>query len=831
MGRVGFTIAVAMMVALCAGAERARGQCTYEWDAREPVPGLSGGLYVRASLSWDPDNTGPLPPVLVVGGDFTNIAGFPVNNIAMWDGQAWHSFGQGINGTVYSLAVWNGDLIAGGQFTMAGGAAARSVARWNGTTWQPIGDWVSGTVYAIAVFNQELYIGGNFSNPLTFSSRLARWDGIGWQSVGASPSQEIHTLCVYDGTLVAGGDFSSIGGISTLGIARWDGTSWLGFGSGTTGNVFATVVNDGQLFIGGDFTGVSGVSASRVARYDGSSWHALGSGTTGHVWSLSKFNNEVVVGGQFSSAGGVFGTSSVARWNGSAWGALEFGVGGTIYSLCAHDERLVAGGVFWGYRGYRISQYVGGMWRPFGEATNAPVRAMLEFQGTAVAAGDFTFFRGAPVKRITAWDGSAASAAFGSFSSNLLTLSVHDGELHAAGFYRVLRWNGTQWHYLDPAPAGFVNCLTSFGGELYAGGQFSSAGVNAVKNIGRWNGTSWQEVGAGTNGTVNAAIEFEGRLVIGGAFTSAGGAMTNRVAAWNGSYWTPLGTGMNGQVNVLRVFNGQLIAGGTFTTADGLAANRIAKWNGVSWEPLQGNANQSVTVVSALAELGDTLVVGGTGTASNVSLGRYLARWDGNTFFPIGIDTTSPVLSLLVYSGRLLVGSDYPNNPYGANPIYFSQFIPQGDVPAISEHPSSPRVCVGSSISLRSTATGDGALSYRWRKSGVELVDGGEMMGTNTDTLVFVHAGVGDAGEYDCVVKLNDCTQATSNSATLTVYPTNTADGNGDGTVDGRDVQGMVDALVGFSPVSAALCAYELNGDGIVSKADVDAFVGRVLGS
>ncbi|MEK6643804.1 MAG: hypothetical protein AABZ08_07830, partial [Planctomycetota bacterium] len=52
----------------------------------------------------------------------------------------------------------------------------------------------------------------------------------------------------------------------------------------------------------------------------------------------------------------------------------------------------------------------------------------------------------------------------------------------------------------------------------------------------------------------------------------------------------------------------------------------------------------------------------------------------------------------------------------------------------------------------------------------------------------------------------------------------------GDGVKDGRDVQVFVDSLVNHGPVSAGLCAYELNGDGIVSEADVEGFVGRLVG-
>src|SRR4051812_46792590 len=44
-------------------------------------PGPDGSL--GAMINWDPDGPGPLPTMLVVGGDFTTAGGAPANHIAM----------------------------------------------------------------------------------------------------------------------------------------------------------------------------------------------------------------------------------------------------------------------------------------------------------------------------------------------------------------------------------------------------------------------------------------------------------------------------------------------------------------------------------------------------------------------------------------------------------------------------------------------------------------------------------------------------------------------------------------------------------------------------
>src|SRR5438445_2203855 len=78
-------------------------------------------------------------------------------------------------------------------------------------------------------------------------------------------------------------------------------------------------------------------------------------------------------------------------------------------------------------------------------------------------------------------------------------------------------------------------------------------------------------------------------LYAGGNFTTAGGSTANSIAKWNGGSWSALGspvTGMNNEVVALAVSGSDLYAGGVFTTAGGSAANSIDRWNGRSWSAL-----------------------------------------------------------------------------------------------------------------------------------------------------------------------------------------------------------------------------------------------------
>ncbi|MBK8915482.1 MAG: immunoglobulin domain-containing protein [Phycisphaerales bacterium] len=79
----------------------------------------------------------------------------------------------------------------------------------------------------------------------------------------------------------------------------------------------------------------------------------------------------------------------------------------------------------------------------------------------------------------------------------------------------------------------------------------------------------------------------------------------------------------------------------------------------------------------------------------------------------------------------------------------------------ISDHPDPVNVCTGGMASFSVTATGQGTLSYQWKR-GVTNV------GTNSPSLTINPVGPGDAGNYTCVVT-GECGPATSNAAALTI--------------------------------------------------------------
>src|SRR5580700_4417697 len=74
---------------------------------------------------------------------------------------------------------------------------------------------------------------------------------------------------------------------------------------------------------------------------------------------------------------------------------------------------------------------------------------------------------------------------------------------------------------------------------------------------------TWSTVGVGTNNSVTSMTVNNGNLFTGGQFTTAGGNTANYFAKWNGAIWSsPGGTSMNSSVNALTVQNATVTAGG-----------------------------------------------------------------------------------------------------------------------------------------------------------------------------------------------------------------------------------------------------------------------------
>jgi hypothetical protein len=90
--------------------------------------------------------------------------------------------------------------------------------------------------------------------------------------------------------------------------------------------------------------------------------------------------------------------------------------------------------------------------------------------------------------------------------------------------------------------------------------------------------------------------------------------------------------------------------------------------------------------------------------------------------------------------------------------------------PTITSQPQSQTNIVGATVTFQVGATSSIPMSYQWRKNTTNLVDGGNLLGTRTNTLTILSISGSDAAVYSVIVS-NALGSVTSSNAVLTVIP------------------------------------------------------------
>ncbi|MEK6642650.1 MAG: hypothetical protein AABZ08_01985 [Planctomycetota bacterium] len=213
----------------------------------------------------------------------------------------------------------------------------------------------------------------------------------------------------------------------------------------------------------------------------------------------------------------------------------------------------------------------------------------------------------------------------------------------------------------------------------------------------------------------------------------------------------------------------------------------------------------------------------------------------------------SATLSIVAPAGfnRVVVHYDaHPPTCQDWGPIFFADNVTVTRAcsgPSISQQPTSNSTCKIGVSSFIAAAAGTLPLQHQWQAEldpGIwtDVMDGnivhnGVVLGLVSGvTLEWMQISsltqfLNDRASLNlrCTVT-NACGSTISNVATLTVWPTGTGDANGDGVINGRDIQVFVDyVMAGWSP-TAGWCASDLDSDGWVDDTEVAGMVSLLLG-
>jgi trimeric autotransporter adhesin len=308
---------------------------------------------------------------IYVGGNFQLAGGIGVNNIARWDGSAWHALGTGVNGDAKALFVdATGAVHVGGWMsavTHAGSEHVENLAVWRDSAWapHPVPFRSASQLFDIAANSTGLYVAGGIVLDTNIQWPLVRFDGVRWRPVGDSVTGGVQgtawTLLADGNDMYVGGQFAAAGDVAVGSVARWNAGGWSRIGSdgdpAPTGLVTALAKWRGSLMVAagystdvpraigrydlatgawisipplfgmvnamtpvGDDLYVTGYleldGSKNVARFDGTSFSGLGSGLDDGGNAIVADNaGRLYVGGAFTTAGGK-PSYGVARWNG-----------------------------------------------------------------------------------------------------------------------------------------------------------------------------------------------------------------------------------------------------------------------------------------------------------------------------------------------------------------------------------------------------------------------------------------------------------------------------------------------------------------------------------
>ena len=358
------------------------------------------------------------------------------------------------------------------------------------------------------------------------------------------------------------------------------------------------------------------------------------------------------------------------------WSALGSGLSGgipiTYCSSLAIDSKgnVYIGGKFTtagGVTANNIVRWDGSNWYPLGTGLDSVCNSIaIDSNDNVYVGGTFTStFGGTPgtLNRIAKWSPSTGvwSALYTGLDTGLSvscqSIAIDsNNNVYACGNFttagtvtvnNIAKWNPSTgiWSALGAGlSGGFNTCLSisiDLNDNVYAGGAFITADSIIVNNIAKWSPSTgiWSDLGSGLNNICRSiAIDSNNNIYTCGQFTSTFGGTAgtlNRIAKWNPStgIWSALGSGLNNICLSIAIDSNDIVyVGGEFTDAGGTSVNSIAKWNPSTdvWYAL--GSGLSVSCQSIAIDSNNNVYTGGQFTNAGGTSASHIAYYSNQTY-------------------------------------------------------------------------------------------------------------------------------------------------------------------------------------------------------
>lgn len=193
-------------------------------------------------------------------------------------------------------------------------------------------------------------------------------------------------------------------------------------------------------------------------------------------------------------------------------------------------------------------------------------------------------------------------------------------------------------------------------GDMYVGGEFTTANAVSSFHVAKWNGSTFEAFGVGLNGIVHDLIVYNGDLYAGGEFNGG----LNDLAKWDGNQWnySIVFQGTHSMIFDLHIHNNDLFAAGGGAGFAGISYYVAGTSSGSSWSFVGGEFDEAVYTLS---EHNGSLAAGGDFTYNNDLGGmsmNHVASYFGTAWWELGGGLDNTVHTLLYRNNALFAGGE-----------------------------------------------------------------------------------------------------------------------------------------------------------------------------
>ncbi|MAX82308.1 MAG: hypothetical protein CL843_19290 [Crocinitomicaceae bacterium] len=731
-------------------------------------PGTAIGTtsaYAIYSVAIQSDNK------IIIGGYFDEYNGTTANNFARInengsiDATFATSVGTGFNGEVQVVELQtNGKILVGGDFTDYNGTPVNNVVRLNtdGTIDNTFNVNTDAPVYAFAFETSgKIVVGGDFTtlNNSTYN-RIARVDSSGaidnTFNPGTGADAEIYDIEIQsDGKIVAVGDFEDFDTATVNRIVRLqtDGSIDNGFdpgigapGTQTLRDIY--VLANGQYLVCGKLSSFNGISNYSIVRLNSNG--NVDTTFTGKLSSYGRYgysilvqpDGKILVGGEFYTYdSNEFSAKRFARLNTD--GSYDFsfnpatGLNSTVSDIAIQpDRKIILGGDFTTYNNERAHKIIrlnedgsrDTTFQPLGNSfinktTDYILSLAIQPDGKILVGGQFETFENDTVNGIvrlnsdgsrdTTFNTGIGLTDQNGNGDNLSDIEVlPNGKILIAGdfynynntpVYRITRLNadgsldtsfdqggfgtGASVAAIDVDSNGYIYTGLSGNGIQYNGTSLNGRMARLTPD-GAFDPTFAAGATGGFGGISAVKCLPDSTVVSGGVYISSYSGYTTR-GPFHFFYDGTLDTTFTGTSNaaggsgityfrtimdILVQADGKIIAGGNFTTYNGDIANYLVRLNpdgsidnsfssGIGLAGEQASTSGATTITKIVEYPDNRAMIAGSFTSYNETGRNYVTRIHLNT---CDIDTGTATHYVCENSFTWIDGNTYTTDNHTA---------------------------------------------------------------------------------------------------------------------------------------------------------------------